>query len=108
MLNQLLVELALLQQACGPQECCLCALGAGAGPGLPYDAQRCGDRPPGPCPGAPLPLLSAIRTLHYLDVGLSTEGAYLTEPWVYTQLGRRCARHWLELVLHCTPRQMGA
>eukprot|EP00887_Chlorella_sp_A99_P007488 scaffold2.g7488.t1 len=101
-LNQLLLELARLQEESGARGCCLCALEAGSA------AHREGH---GAAPiliagaAGALPLLAAVRRLHFLDVGLNTTGAYCTDGAAIAQLGRRCESHRLEVVLHGTPRQ---
>lgn len=44
--------------------------------------------------------------MHYLDAGLNCRGAYLTDPDVFSQLGRWCQlKKDVAVFLHGTPRQ---
>jgi len=55
------------------------------------------------------PLLRSLRHFHYLDVGLNSPGAYLTDPEVFSQLSTwcstSCGNEKFKISLHGTPRQ---
>ena len=93
-LNQLLAEVASLQGLLEERAAAAAAGGAALAAAAP---------PPLP---ASAPLLAALRSLHYLDVGLNCRGAYLTDPQALQRVGSWCRTHpGLRLILHGTPRQ---
>jgi hypothetical protein len=55
------------------------------------------------------PLLRSLRHFHYVDAGLNTPGAYLTDPEVFSKLSTWCSTSGgtkkLKIVVHGTPRQ---
>ncbi|KAI3439726.1 uncharacterized protein J3R85_004362 [Psidium guajava] len=52
-------------------------------------------------------LLNSIQEIHYVDVGLNSSGAYITDPNVIGKLSQRFVQraHGLHFILHGTPRQ---
>ncbi|KAJ0053862.1 hypothetical protein Pint_00107 [Pistacia integerrima] len=52
-------------------------------------------------------LLNSIREIHYVDVGLNTAGAYISDPNVIERISKRLmdTSRGLRFVLHGTPRQ---
>jgi hypothetical protein len=52
-------------------------------------------------------LLNSISEIHYVDVGLNSSGAYLTNHDVFERIAKRLMQgtHQLRFVLHGTPRQ---
>ncbi|KAF8032264.1 hypothetical protein BT93_D1253 [Corymbia citriodora subsp. variegata] len=51
--------------------------------------------------------LNSIQDIHYVDVGLNSSGAYITDPNVIGRLSQRFVQgaHALRFILHGTPRQ---
>ncbi|KAK9817136.1 hypothetical protein WJX72_010060 [[Myrmecia] bisecta] len=99
-LNQVLSELA-------------CFADLAAAGGSPSSAQQA---PQGASPAVsatteaqlPQPMsafLQAIAQLHFLDVGLNSRGAYMTDARVIASLGRQVQQPRLQIFLHGTPRQ---
>ncbi|KAI4372683.1 hypothetical protein MLD38_010883 [Melastoma candidum] len=54
-------------------------------------------------------LLNSIEEVHYVDVGLNSSGAYITDGSVITRIAERVARGGksIRFILHGTPRQWG-
>lgn len=79
--------------------------------GEPGPPGSCGGEracPPAP-PAGSAALAAALQQVHYVDAGLNSRGAYLTDPEAVTRLGEWCRAHpHLQVFLHGTPRQWGA
>ncbi|KAL1322613.1 hypothetical protein HN51_067620 [Arachis hypogaea] len=71
----------------------------------------CSGQPEETCivPKAKESLLNSITEIHYVDVGLNSTGAYLTNHHVFERITRRLIQGapQLRFILHGTPRQWG-
>lgn len=102
-LNELLAEMAALEERCGAS--------SPGGTAAPQQAAGSDTGPPSimnPSPedsdGATA-FLESIAEIHYIDVGLIRPGAYLTDPQKLSSVVRRGERRPLVIGLHGTPRQ---